>query len=157
MRILDGLGTCVNRYLAEHYRLSTGSGTLPAIRQCGGCPDCRAHERPPVAARQPAQPMSDGALAVPPGHALRSLAPQGRLCVWTDGPQPATERELTDAWSATASWPWWPRARGRRRRARRGPPGGRTRSRTGSTPQTTWRPHAGAGGPWGNQPTGGHC
>ena len=38
MRILDGLGICVNRYLAEHYQLSTGSGTLPAIRQCGGCP-----------------------------------------------------------------------------------------------------------------------
>ena len=114
MRILDGLGTCVNRYLAEHYRLSTGSGTLPVIRQCGGCPDCRAHRRQPVAARQRIQPMSDGALTAPPGPALRNLAPQGRLCVWIDGAQPDAERELTNRlvrhgiMALVAAGPWSP-------------------------------------------------
>jgi superfamily II DNA helicase RecQ len=122
--ILDGLGTCVNRYLAEHYQLSTDSGTLPAIRQCGGCPDCRAHGRPPVVARQPTRPMFDGALATPARPVLRRLAPGGRLCVWTDGPQPDAEQELTErlvghgvmalvavgSWSPpprTARTAWW--------------------------------------------------
>jgi hypothetical protein len=114
MRILDGLSTCVNRYLAEHYQLSTGSGTLPAIRQCGGCPYCRAHGPGLVVARQPTPPMFDGALAVPPGPALRRLAPEGRLCVWTDGPQPAAERELTERlvshgiMALVAAGPWSP-------------------------------------------------
>jgi ATP-dependent DNA helicase RecQ len=114
MRILDGLGICVNRYLAEHYQLSTGSGTLPTIRQCGGCPHCRAHRLEPVVTRQPAQPDFDGALDVAPRPALRRLAPEGRLCVWTDGPQPAAERELTDRlvshgiMALVAAGPWSP-------------------------------------------------
>jgi ATP-dependent DNA helicase RecQ len=120
MRILDSLGTCVNRYLAEHYRLNTGSGTLPAIRQCGGCPDCRAHERPPVVARQRMRPMFDGALAAPPRPALRRLAPEGRLCVWTDGPQPTAEQELIDRLvghgiiALVAAGPWSPLPRAAR-------------------------------------------
>jgi hypothetical protein len=120
MRILDGLGTCVNRYLAGHYQLSTGSGTLPAIRQCGGCPDCRARRLLPIVARQPAQPRFDGALAVPPGPALRRLAPEGRLCVWTDGPQPAAELELTErlvshgVMALVAAGPWSPPPRAAR-------------------------------------------
>jgi hypothetical protein len=112
--ILDGLGTCVNRYLAEHYQLSTDSGTLPAIRQCGGCPDCRANGRPPVVARQPTRPMFDGALATPARPVLRRLAPGGRLCVWTDGPQPDAEQELTErlvghgVMALVAAGPWSP-------------------------------------------------
>ena len=120
MRILDGLGICVNRYLAEHYQLSTDSGTLPAIRQCGGCPHCRAHRLEPVVTRQPAQPDFDGALDVAPRPALRRLAPEGRLCVWTDGPQPAAERELTDRlvshgiMALVAAGPWSPPPRAAR-------------------------------------------
>ena len=120
MRILDGLGICVNRYLAEHYQLSTDSGTLPAIRQCGGCPHCRAHRLEPVVTRQPTQPDFDGALDVAPRPALRRLAPEGRLCVWTDGPQPAAERELTDRlvshgiMALVAAGPWSPPPRAAR-------------------------------------------
>ena len=51
MRVLNGPGTCVNRYLAEHYQLTTNAGVLPAIRQCGGCPHCRAHQLRPVVAQ----------------------------------------------------------------------------------------------------------
>ena len=120
MRILDGLGICVNRYLAEHYQLSTDSGTLPAIRQCGGCPHCRAHRLEPVVTRQPAQPDFDGTLDVAPRPALRRLAPEGRLCVWTDGPQPTAERELTDRlvshgiMAMVAAGPWSPPPRAAR-------------------------------------------
>ena len=120
MRILDGLGICVNRYLAKHYQLSTDSGTLPAIRQCGGCPHCRAHRLEPVVTRQPAQPDFDGALDVAPRPALRRLALKGRLCVWTDGPQPAAERELTDRlvshgiMALVAAGPWSPPPRAAR-------------------------------------------
>ena len=120
MRILDGLGICVNRYLAEHYRLSTDSGTLPAIRQCGGCPHCRAHRLEPVVTRQPVQPMFDGALDVAPRPALRRLAPEGRLCVWTDGPQPTAEQELIDRlvshgiMALVAAGPWSPPPRAAR-------------------------------------------
>jgi ATP-dependent DNA helicase RecQ len=117
-RILSGLGACVNRYLAERYQLSTNGGVLPAIRQCGGCPHCRAHQLRPVVARQPAQPMFDGTLTVPPRDTLQRLAPEGRLCVWTEGPQPAAEQELVDrlvshgvmALVAAGSWSPQPRA-----------------------------------------------
>ena len=149
MRILNGLGICVNRYLAEHYQLSTDSGTLPAIRQCGGCPHCRAHRLAPVVARQPVQPMFDGALAVPPRPALRRLAPEGRLCVWTDGPQPAAEQELVDrlvshgVMALVAAGPWSPPPRA----ARIGLVGGHGRGPARGLRRPA-RPHAGPrGGP----------
>jgi superfamily II DNA/RNA helicase len=96
MHILNSPGTCVNRYLAEHYKLSTNSGVLPTTRQCGGCPYCRAHRLQPAVARHPAQPVFDGTLTVPPRAPLQRLAPEGKLCVWTDGAQPAAEHELVD-------------------------------------------------------------
>jgi ATP-dependent DNA helicase RecQ len=117
MRMLNGTGTCVNRYLAEHYRLSTDAGVLPVIRQCGGCPYCRAHRLEPVVARHPARPMFAGTLAVPPRDALQRLAPKGRLCVWTDEPQPAAEQELVDrlvshgVMALVAAGPWSPQPR----------------------------------------------
>jgi superfamily II DNA/RNA helicase len=120
MRILNGLGTCVNRYLAEHYQLSTNSGKLPMIRQCGGCPDCRVHQLSPVVARQPARPMSDGTLTVLPRHKLQGLAPGGRLCVWTEGLQPTAEQELVDrlvghgVMALVAARPWSPQPRAAR-------------------------------------------
>jgi superfamily II DNA/RNA helicase len=120
MRILNGPGTCINRYLARHYRLSTKTGELPAIRQCGGCPHCRAHQLQPVVARQPARPMFDGALTMRPRDALQHLAPEGRLCVWTDGPRPAAEQELIDRLvghgviALVAAGPWSPQPRATR-------------------------------------------
>jgi len=117
MRILNGLGSCVNRYLAEHYRLSTNADVLLAVRQCGGCPHCREHRLQPVVARHPARPMFDGTLTVPPRDALRRLAPEGRLCVWTGGPQPAAEQELVDrlvshgVMALVAAGPWSPQPR----------------------------------------------
>lgn len=120
LRILDGLGKCVNRYLAEHYRLSTSAGVLPATRQCGGCPHCRAHRLQPALARHPAQPTFDGALTVPSRGALQLLAPKGRLCVWTDEPQPAAEQELVDrlvshgVMALVAAGPWSPQPRAAR-------------------------------------------
>jgi superfamily II DNA/RNA helicase len=120
MRVIDGLSVCVNRYLAEHYQLSTGSGTLTAIRQCGGCPHCRMHRLEPVVSRQRVEPMFDGVLDAAPRPALRHLAPGGRLCVWTDGPQPAAEQELTDRLAShgimalVAAGPWSPPPRAAR-------------------------------------------
>jgi len=120
MRILNGLGSCINRFLAEHYRLSTNAGVLPAVRQCGGCPHCRAHRVQPVVAKHRAQPMFDGALTVPPRDALQRLAPEGRLCVWTDEPQPTAEQELVDrlvshgVMALVAARPWSPQPRAAR-------------------------------------------
>jgi superfamily II DNA or RNA helicase len=92
--ILSGLDRCVNRYLADHYRLSVSSGILPTARQCGGCPHCRAHRLPPLLLSRPVEPLSAGTLAIPAQQALRDLAPDGRLCIWTDDPDPDAEREL---------------------------------------------------------------
>ena len=120
MRILNGPGTCLNRYLAEHYQLNTNAGTLPAVRQCGGCPHCRAHRLQPIVARQPARPMFDGTLIAPPRDALQRLAPEGKLCVWTDEPQPAAEQELIDRlvshgiMGLVAAGPWSPLPRAAR-------------------------------------------
>ena len=124
--ILSGLDSCVNRYLADHYRLSVYSGVLPAP---GNAAAARTAARTSCAgaAKQPVQPLSYGTLAVPPGRSAR-LAPDGRLCIWTDEPHPDAERELVDGWSARASWPWWPRAHGRQSRARCDLSGGRTPS-----------------------------
>lgn len=119
-QILNGPGTCVNRYLAEHYRLSTDAGVLPATRQCGGCPHCRAHQLQPVVARYPARPMFDGTLTVPPRDSLQRLAPERRLCVWTDELQPAAEQELVDrlvshgVMALVAAGPWSPQPRAAR-------------------------------------------
>ena len=53
------------------------------------------------------------------------------------GPSPMPSRNSSTAWSATASWPWWPRGHGRRLRARRDRPGGRTRSKADLPTPTT--------------------
>jgi ATP-dependent DNA helicase RecQ len=92
--ILGGLDCCINRYLADHYRLSVASGILPATRQCGGCPHCRAHRLAPTLLSRPVGPLSAGMLAVPAQSALRDLARDRRLCIWTDEPDPDAEREL---------------------------------------------------------------
>ena len=113
-RILDGLGTCVNRYLADHYRLSMESSVLPTARQCGGCPYCRARQLGPTLLKHPVLPLFNGTLAVTAGPALRHLAPDGRLCVWTDGFQPDAEQELVNrlvsrgVMALVAAGPWSP-------------------------------------------------
>jgi len=112
--ILGGLDRCVNRYLADHYRLSVPSGFLPTARQCGGCPHCRAQRLPPLLLSRPVEPLSAGALAVAARQGLRDLAPDGRLCVWTDEPDPDAERELVSRLirrgvvALVAAGPWSP-------------------------------------------------
>jgi hypothetical protein len=114
-RILDGLDMCVNRYLAHHYRLSTESGILPAARQCGGCPHCRARLLPPKLLKHPAQPLSNGALTVTARPTLRHLAPDGKLCIWAERSRPDAERELITRLvsqgvvALVAAGPWYPR------------------------------------------------
>jgi ATP-dependent DNA helicase RecQ len=92
--ILKGLDRCVNRYLADHYQLTVPSGILSAIRQCGGCPYCRARGLAPLLISRPVEPLSSGTLAVPAQSGLRDLASGGRLCIWTDEPDPDAEWEL---------------------------------------------------------------
>jgi superfamily II DNA/RNA helicase len=92
--ILSGLDRCVNRYLMDHYRLSVPQGILPTTRQCGGCPHCRAQGLPPLLLSRPVEPLSAGTLTVPAQSALRDLAPDRRLCIWRDEPDPDAEREL---------------------------------------------------------------
>ncbi len=92
--ILTELDRCVNRYLADHYRLSVPSGILPTARQCGGCPHCRAQRLPPVVLSRPVDPLSAGTLTVPAKSALGDLALNGRLCIWTDEPDTEAELEL---------------------------------------------------------------
>ncbi|MFI6603532.1 protein DpdF [Nonomuraea sp. NPDC050536] len=114
MKILDGLDTCVNRYLADHYRLSVESGVLPTARQCGGCPYCRTRRIPPSLLRPPLKPLFNGTLTVTAGSRLRQLAPDGRLCVWTDGVQFDAEQELINRLvshgviALVAAGPWSP-------------------------------------------------
>ena len=120
-RILDGLGTCVNRYLADHYRLNPESDVLPAARQCGGCPHCRAAQSPLVLLKRPMMPVFNGTLAVTAGPKLHHLASDGRLCVWMDGFQPDAEQELVirlinqGVMALVASGPWSPQPRNVRR------------------------------------------
>lgn len=92
--ILNGLDRCVNGYLADHYRLSVPHGILPTTRQCGGCPNCRALGLAPLLLSRPVESLAAGTLIVPAQSALRDLAPDGRLCIWTDEPDPDAEREL---------------------------------------------------------------
>jgi hypothetical protein len=112
--ILSGLDRCVNRYLADHYRLSVPSGVLSATRQCGGCPNCRAHRLPPLVLSRPVELLSAGRLAVPAQTILRDLAADGRLCVWTDEPDPDAEEELVrrlvrrGVIALVAAGPWSP-------------------------------------------------
>jgi ATP-dependent DNA helicase RecQ len=119
-QVLDGLDTCVNRYLADHYRLSTESGMLPAVRQCGGCPKCRARQWPLALLKYPVQPLADGVLTIAAGPTLRQLAPVGRLCVWSDRFLPEAEQELVNrlvshgVMALVASGPWSPRPRSAR-------------------------------------------
>lgn len=94
--LLDEPGVCVNRYLAAHYSLSSGSDTHPAERQCGGCPTCRAELRPATSIASPVAALVDGALTVGPSAGLRKLAPNGRLCIWYTDPDPEAEQEMLD-------------------------------------------------------------
>jgi superfamily II DNA or RNA helicase len=112
--ILSGLDRCVNRYLADHYRLSVSSGILPTARQCGGCPHCRARRLPPVMLSHPVEPLSAGTLAIPAQQALCDLALDRKLCIWTDDPDPDAERELVGRLirrgivALVAAGPWSP-------------------------------------------------
>jgi ATP-dependent DNA helicase RecQ len=92
--ILGELGDCVNRYLANHYRLTVPSGVLPATRQCGGCPHCRMHRLAPLLLKYPVEALSAGTLAVQAQSVLGDLAQDGRLCIWTDERDPDAEQEL---------------------------------------------------------------
>ncbi|MBW4717517.1 DEAD/DEAH box helicase [Saccharothrix sp. SC076] len=94
MEVLSGSGGCVNRFLADHYRLTTESGRLTAIRQCGGCPSCRVARASPVSSAAPALPLFSGRLTIEPRMSLKALASAGKLCVWTDGRQLDAEQEL---------------------------------------------------------------
>ncbi|KOX17970.1 hypothetical protein ADK67_37390 [Saccharothrix sp. NRRL B-16348] len=94
MAILNGLDKCVNRFLVDHYGLTTESGRLTAVRQCGGCPACRAAYEPPAVSTYPAVPLWDGVLSVDPQASLSTLAEAGRLCVWVDGTDPDAEAEV---------------------------------------------------------------
>ncbi|MGW5054361.1 protein DpdF [Actinokineospora sp. NPDC004072] len=89
-----GDDTCVNTLLAKHYNLRTEDGEIAAVRQCGGCPACRKHAKKPHTAGWAVKPMFSGFLTSQPKAALRHLAPTGKLCVWTDEPQPDAEREV---------------------------------------------------------------
>ncbi|WP_197523527.1 protein DpdF [Actinokineospora pegani] len=94
LSLVSGAGTCVNSVLAEHYRLASGTSRLDAVRQCGGCPACRAAGRTATASTTPAEALFDGGLAVRPRRVLDGLALDGKLCVWTDGDQADAEDEL---------------------------------------------------------------
>jgi superfamily II DNA/RNA helicase len=92
--VLSRLDRCVNRYLADHYRLHVSSGVLTATRQCGGCPHCRASKLSPLLLRTPVQPLSAETLTVPAQSKLSDLASNGRFCVWEDRQNPEAELEL---------------------------------------------------------------
>ena len=115
--ILSGLDRCVNRFLADHYRLSLGSDIIGATRQCGGCPHCRAAQLSPVLHRAPVLPLSHGTLEVTAGPTLHRLAPGGRLCIWTDEFQSDAEQEIVNrlisqgVMALVAAGPWSPRPR----------------------------------------------
>ncbi|MGC4957775.1 protein DpdF [Actinomadura citrea] len=117
-RILRGLDSCVNRYLADHYQLSVDSGVLPTARQCGGCPYCRARQLRPALLKHPVLPLLNGSLTAKARLSLRQLAPERRLCIWTDRFQPDAEQELINrlvnqgvmALVAAGPWPLRPRA-----------------------------------------------
>ena len=141
-------------------------GSLPAEHVLGSVlPDGPAMRRLPALPGAPAcarraQPARRS--RCPPGRspsrprALRDLAPDGRLCIWTDEPDPDAEQELVDRLvSHGASSPWWPQAHGRRVPARRDPPGGQDTARNGSlrpAPATCSSPHWSASTPRGHQP-----
>ena len=103
--------------------------------------------------------MFDGALDVAPRPALRRLAPEGRLCVWTDGPQPTAEQELIDRlvshgiMALVAAGPWSPPPRA----ARTAWWADTVEGRLDGLRQPA-RPHAGPrGGPGEYQLAGGRC
>lgn len=114
MTILSGLDTCVNRFLIDHYALTTSSGRLTAVRQCGGCPACRAAYAPPTSSTYPVAPLYDGALSVEPRSSLGKLAQGGRLCIWVDGADPDAEAEVVKRLLAhgvmalVSAEPWYP-------------------------------------------------
>ncbi|MER5325502.1 protein DpdF [Streptosporangium roseum] len=116
-KILDVLDTCINRYLADHYRLNLEFDVLPTVRQCGGCPYCRVRRLPPALMKHPVKPLFNGSLTVTAGPRLRKLTPEGRLCVWTDGFQPDAEQELINrlvsqgVTALVAAGPWSPHPR----------------------------------------------
>lgn len=94
--MLSTTDSCLNRFLAAHYQLDTPTGTLPAWRQCGGCPDCRSRHRQPQLRVRPVSPRNYGAAVTQPGPVLARLTVDGRLCVWTERLQEAAVRELVD-------------------------------------------------------------
>jgi hypothetical protein len=96
MTLLNGTPGCVNSFLAAHYRLHPESGLIASVRQCGGCPHCRAVGGQPIAWKSSVPPLVAGNLTVAARPSLLRLAENGKLCVWTDGEQGAGERELVN-------------------------------------------------------------
>jgi hypothetical protein len=92
--VLSGLDICTNRYLARRYRLHLDGDVIPVTAQCGGCPKCReTHGLTPPPSR-PDEPAFHGILQTDTDVTLSRLAPNRRLCVWTESSQPAEEQEL---------------------------------------------------------------
>ena len=117
------------RALPAQHRLRDAARD-PAVRGLPALP-----RAPTGARRDPAAGAADVRRRPRRGGPARAAAPGARrdgCACGPTGPSPPPSRNSPTAWSATASWPWWPRGHGRRRRARRGRPGGRTRSRAGS-------------------------
>lgn len=112
--ILAGLDLCTNTYLARHYTIRSGINTFPTTAQCGGCPHCREKQNPIPRLSGPQPARFDGVLSVEPDSVLWRLAPNGRLCVWSEGGQFDAEQELVDRLvkhgvvALLSAGPWWP-------------------------------------------------
>lgn len=114
--MLDGLGGCINSYLARHYALHFDGDVYPVDIQCGGCPYCRETYRRPRVLSDPAQPLFHGYVKSEPSSTLSNLAVDGRICIWTEGYQPDEEQELVDRLvekhgvvALLSTGPWSPR------------------------------------------------
>jgi len=95
--VVDGsIGCCINSYLARHYALHSEGNIYPVAIQCGGCPHCRELHRSVRILRDPPQSYFHGSLHSEPSSTLANLAVGGRICIWTEGPQPDEEQELVN-------------------------------------------------------------
>lgn len=94
VHVLQSRPQCTSRYLASRYELGDPDGNVfPMTVACGGCPVCRREGTRPFDA--PAfNTMASGQVMRTADDRLRSLAPEGRLSVRTDGLDPRAERTL---------------------------------------------------------------